>query len=249
MEEWLKSIEAEHHIEILFACEAGSRAWGYDSPNSDQDIRYIFRHRDLRKYLSLDDAAEVIHHSCPYDSQGWDVKKAFRLLRKSNPSLFEWSCSAIVYRDSNRFGLKLREVIKKGYSPYSLGKHYLSLARRNAKEAGAKSGTELQQKQLIYSLRSLIVIKGLSENMGISGTIIPTGFSHTAKMNDHMTSAFLKLVEAKQNGVLLPPVEAEEMLELIYFLHDQLAGAVEELPTGKDITGMLNGWVWKLLNV
>lgn len=80
MKAWLEQIEKEYGIDILFACEAGSRSWGYASVHSDQDIRYIYRHQDTRKYFSLDSPLEVITMDSPYDAQGWDIKKAFHLL-------------------------------------------------------------------------------------------------------------------------------------------------------------------------
>jgi predicted nucleotidyltransferase len=249
VEEWLKKIEADHHIEVLFACEAGSRAWGYDSPDSDQDIRYIYKYMDLRTYVSMDDPPDVIDHSFPFDSQGWDLKKAFRLLRKSNPSLLEWSYSPIVYRDRDGFAKKLREIIKYGYSPYSLGKHYLSLAKRNVKEAETNLNLVVQQKQLLYSLRSLIMIKGLSENREIPAQISPGLINLPSECISPELAAFLKLVNAKKNGRLLLPGEVEEVVELIHCLLNHSAEAVEGFDTGKDMTGMLNEWIWESLKV
>jgi len=55
----LKQIEQQKNVEILFACESGSRAWGFASPDSDYDIRFIYKH-DLEYYVSLWEKTDVI---------------------------------------------------------------------------------------------------------------------------------------------------------------------------------------------
>ncbi len=41
----MRAAEAEHGVRILLAIESGSRAWGFESPNSDYDARFIYAHR------------------------------------------------------------------------------------------------------------------------------------------------------------------------------------------------------------
>ena len=88
---WLQEVERKHHINILFAAETGSRAWGGATEQSDYDVRFIFIHQDIKKYLSLTKVQETIDFQAPFDTHGWDVFKAFTLLQKSNPSLLEWA--------------------------------------------------------------------------------------------------------------------------------------------------------------
>ena len=40
--EKLKTIEKEENVRILLAVESGSRAWGFASPDSDYDVRFIY---------------------------------------------------------------------------------------------------------------------------------------------------------------------------------------------------------------
>ena len=82
IESWLKEIEQEYKIDILFAAETGSRAWGGVTEHSDYDVRFIFKHRELRSYLSLQKAKETIDVKTPFDAQGWDIYKAFSLPAK-----------------------------------------------------------------------------------------------------------------------------------------------------------------------
>src|SRR5437867_10530124 len=95
----LAGIEEAHGVRVLFAVESGSRAWGFPSPDSDYDVRFVYLHpRDW--YLSLVERRDVIEVPIDGDDQdisGWDFRKAMRLLLRSNPPLYEWLVSPIVY--------------------------------------------------------------------------------------------------------------------------------------------------------
>src|SRR5258708_16293983 len=100
----LAQVEAERHVRVLFACESGSRAWGFASRDSDYDVRFLYVHqRDW--YLSVEDHRDVIELpiSDDLDVSGWELRKALRLLRKSNPPLLEWLKSPFVYRCNPAF--------------------------------------------------------------------------------------------------------------------------------------------------
>ena len=91
IKQYLKEIEQRKNIKILFACETGSRAWGFPSPDSDFDIRLIYRHKKSW-YLSLNekkDTIELMADNNELDLSGWDLKKSLTLLSKSNPPLLE----------------------------------------------------------------------------------------------------------------------------------------------------------------
>ena len=101
----LAQIEQEHAVRVLYAVESGSRVWGFASANSDWDIRFLYV-RPRAAYLQLDlprDVIEVMDHAQDLDFAGWDLFKALRLLRKTNPPLIEWLWSPIVYRDGGPF--------------------------------------------------------------------------------------------------------------------------------------------------
>lgn len=95
----LEAIEHTQGVRILFATESGSRAWGFPSPDSDFDVRFVYVH-DIDWYLSIDTKRDVIELPIEgnLDINGWDLRKALALLIKPNPVLLEWVRSPIVYR-------------------------------------------------------------------------------------------------------------------------------------------------------
>ncbi len=94
----LAQIEIEHQVRILFACESGSRGWGFASPDSDYDVRFIYAPR-LPWYLSVSEQRDVIELpiSDVFDVNGWELRKALGLLKKGNATLIEWFDSPVVY--------------------------------------------------------------------------------------------------------------------------------------------------------
>lgn len=86
----LTDIEGEEDVKIFYACESGSRAWGFPSADSDYDVRFLYRHPE-EWYLSVDleEKRDVIERPIndDLDISGWDLRKALKLLRKSNPPL------------------------------------------------------------------------------------------------------------------------------------------------------------------
>lgn len=59
IKQYLTDLEHEKGIRILLACETGSRAWGFPSPDSDFDVRFIYMH-DKEWYLSLTEKKDTI---------------------------------------------------------------------------------------------------------------------------------------------------------------------------------------------
>ncbi|MDO9488483.1 MAG: nucleotidyltransferase domain-containing protein, partial [Sphingomonadaceae bacterium] len=107
----LHHLEREHDVTILFAAESGSRAWGFPSPDSDYDVRFVYAHR-RDWYLSIEPARrDVIEQAieADLDVSGWDLRKALGLALKPNPVLHEWLMSPIVYRQHDAMAAKLRE--------------------------------------------------------------------------------------------------------------------------------------------
>src|SRR5690348_15189544 len=107
----LQELESERDIRVLYACESGSRARSFASSDSDYDVRFIYVH-PLDWYLSILDGREVIEQmEGDLDLSGWELRKALKLLRKSNPPLMEWLSSPIVYKEDAPFMERMRTVV------------------------------------------------------------------------------------------------------------------------------------------
>ena len=159
----LKKLETDYDIEILYSVEAGSRTWGFDSPDSDYDIRFIYKQKNKLKYISLNEPKETIDGFSEdrlYDWQGWDIKKALKLLRQANPSLLEWIYSPIVYFEGNGMFKKLTlELIEKTKSSFTkpLYYHYKSMAKSNYMKH-IKDNTVVNAKKYLYVIRPAFMV-------------------------------------------------------------------------------------------
>src|SRR5271154_5671921 len=131
----LRRIEQAYDVRVLYACESGSRAWGFASQDSDYDVRFIYVHT-RNWYLSIEDRRDVIEEpiSDSLDISGWELRKALRLLRKSNPPLLEWLKSPVVYSQDGEFLAGFRELAAGYYSPVRCFAHYLHMASGNVRE-------------------------------------------------------------------------------------------------------------------
>lgn len=148
----LQEIEEEQKVKILYAVESGSRAWGFESKDSDYDVRFIYAHL-LDWYISIDEKRDVIEYPLQdaLDIIGWDIKKALQLYKKSNPPLYEWLVSPIIYRENGNFAQQLRELTSQFYSPLTTMHHYLHMAEGNYREY--LQGDTVRIKKYFYVLR------------------------------------------------------------------------------------------------
>ena len=165
--EKLDQISLTHDIRIIYACESGSRAWGFASRNSDYDVRFIY----LRKpewYLSidLDRKPDVIEMPITeeLDINGWDFRKALQLFQKSNPPLMEWLSSPIVYLEEMKVIQRLWDLIPKSYSPTSCMYHYYKMAKNNFREY--LKGDQVRLKKYLYVLRPVLAVLYLEKGLG-----------------------------------------------------------------------------------
>ena len=155
--EKLAQIEREEDVRILHAVESGSRAWGFPSSDSDYDVRLIYV-RKPEYYLKLEKTRDVIELPINdmLDINGWDLNKTLRLLHSSNPTLFEWMSSPIVYRQTD-FISRLSPIMDNYFSCKSGLHHYLSMAEGNYREY--LKGDMARVKKYFYVLRPVLACK------------------------------------------------------------------------------------------
>jgi predicted nucleotidyltransferase len=154
----LAEVEKEQHIQILFACESGSRGWEFPSPDSDYDVRFIYV-RPYRFYLSVLDRKYDLNFpiSGELDMYGWDLRKVLQLMKKSNTTPFEWLQSPIIYRQDADFKNDLWTLSQCYFGQRSNIHHYLGIAQGALETMGPDS--EIKIKKLFYVLRPLLAAK------------------------------------------------------------------------------------------
>ncbi len=157
IKEKLKEIEDVKNVKIIMAVESGIRAWGFASPDSDYDVRFVYV-RTLSEYLKLQQTRDVIEWQLDdvLDINGWDLRKALQLMHNSNPSIFEWCASPVVYRSTAAFE-ELKEIRNAYYSPKKSLYHYWHMASHNYQSY--LQGEEVRIKKYFYVIRPLLAAK------------------------------------------------------------------------------------------
>lgn len=160
----LNAVEATEGVRLLMAIESGSRAWGFPSPDSDYDVRFLYvRPRDW--YLSLVPGRDVIEHAIvdEIDLNGWDVRKALGLLLKSNAIVSEWIESPIRYRPDDPFIARLRGLADDLLNPRAIAHHYGRSGKLNA-DRWLDGGEPVPVKKYFYALRPALAIRAIRLN-------------------------------------------------------------------------------------
>lgn len=156
----LDGVAAEEGVVLLYAAESGSRAWGFASPDSDYDVRFIYMHpRDW--YLSLAERRDVIERPLDahlVDLAGWDLRKAMRLLLKSNPAFYEWLVSPIVYREAPGVRVALRTLFEQQAEPGVLAHAYHSIATTQWRSE-IEGREAIKLKRYFYAVRPLLSLQ------------------------------------------------------------------------------------------
>ncbi|WP_178986512.1 nucleotidyltransferase domain-containing protein [Winogradskyella helgolandensis] len=158
----LSEIERDKNIEILFAVESGSRAWGFASPDSDYDIRFVYKHKK-EWYLSLWEQKDTIEFMTEddLDGSGWELKKALKLLSKSNASFSEWLFSPIVYSANENFLTEIKTLAENNFNPVSGFYHYHSMSKGFEETLDTD---EMTLKSFFYAIRTALCANWIYKN-------------------------------------------------------------------------------------
>lgn len=118
-------------MRVLLAVESGSRAWGFASPDSDYDVRFVHVHEPAW-YLTVFESRDVIETMLPgeLDVSGWDLRKSLRLFSKCNLALNEWLGSPVVYSETSEFRSELRALIPMFFNPTRATHHHRNMAKQ-----------------------------------------------------------------------------------------------------------------------
>jgi predicted nucleotidyltransferase len=235
----LASLEATQNVRILYACESGSRAWGFPSPDSDYDVRFIYVHA-LDWYLGLDEGPDTLNF--PVDDEldlaGWELRKTLRLLRGSNAALFEWLQSPVVYHEAPGFRAQLAPLLPTAFNLKAGLHHYRGQLLR---------GEEVRLKRLFYALRSALAARWIRERH----TLPPMEFAPLRELlplnlNGVVEELLAQKAHSNEKTLVAQPAE------LAAFLVEEYAAgqaAREALPVAKAsglneaLDSMLQAWV------
>tara|TARA_B100001989_G_scaffold252426_1_gene234421 strand:+ start:246 stop:1061 length:816 start_codon:yes stop_codon:yes gene_type:complete len=232
----LDEIEREHEVKILHAVESGSRAWGFHSPNSDYDVRFVYVHkRDW--YLSIYAGRDVIELPINeiYDVSGWDLKKTLHLAMKSNAVVLEWLHSPIIYRSNPEFVSGLQEFCRAAFDQRALIHHYINLGSRQLDQTW-RTKNKTQIKKYFYMIRPAMALRWLGEND--NGADVPMDIWNLmdgANVSQDIQDKLNELIERKKSLVEKEEISKIDLLDNFMISEFTKAKArLENLPKGRE---------------
>jgi predicted nucleotidyltransferase len=152
---------AEQKVFVPLAIESGSRAWGFPSPDSDYDCRFVFV-RPVRRHLTPWLERDVIEFALEddLDANGWEFGKALRLLLKGNAVIIEWLRSPVIYRADRWFRDDFLAFARRVANREAIARHYLHLGERQ-RRVYFGDGAAVAQKKIFYALRPAATLRWL----------------------------------------------------------------------------------------
>ena len=245
--EEINRIEREERVRVLLAVESGSRAWGFASPDSDYDVRFIYVH-EQDWYLSVFESRDVIERMLEgdLDVSGWELRKTLRLFSKCNVALNEWLGSPITYLEVGGFREQLLHLMPRYFNPIAVMHHYRSMAE-TALQANYSDG-QIGIKKLFYVLRPLFACRWIEHTRRQP----PTEFAQlcdAAWVSDDERRWISGLLTAKAHAaeamlIPLPQAQAAAIMEQLerYQNANEFLAAPEKA-SKQELDEMLREWV------
>lgn len=214
----LRDIEEKNDVKILYAVESGSRGWGFESKDSDFDVRFIYVH-SIEWYLSVFEGSDIIEIPVDevLDVNGWDLRKALRLMYKSNAPLLEWLSSPIIYKQNQEFANELRHVAGKYFSPIAVTYHYINLAKKSFD--GLEGMDKIKLKKLFYVIRPILSCMWIEKFNAIPPMNLQA-MMEDIEMDNKIRNMIEELVTVKSDSIESDTIN--EPIELMKFLRDKL---------------------------
>lgn len=213
----IREIEEKEQIRILHVIESGSRAWGFASPDSDYDVRFIYV-RDQNFYLALQDQRDTIDWELNdvLDINGWDLKKVLQHIWKSNAVIYEWANSPVVYYTTEEWKRIADILLDDYFSCKASMYHYYGTARKNYTDHLMKE--QVKYKKYFYVLRPILACRWIEAYHEAPPVLFDTMVQKVLpeKMRavvDHLLEAKVKMAE----GELAPKIP-----ELDHFLESEM---------------------------
>lgn len=225
----LDRVEEEHDVRVLWAIESGSRAWGFPSPDSDYDCRFLYVCR-AGDYLGLRARRDVIETPLDkvFDVNGWDVRKALGLMVRGNATVGEWLRSPIVYRGDTAVRDDLLALAEDVVDQNALRKHYVHVARNNLALLAASGVT----KKFFYALRPAVTLRWmrLRETTAAPPMDLPT-LAAEAELPEGLRALVDELIRRKSHTRELGSVVVQDAL--LDFVETELRTAEAMLPDSR----------------
>lgn len=188
----ISQLEQYKGIHVLYACESGSRAWGIPSSDSDNDVRFIYTH-PADWYLSLSKRRDTISITRDgIDLVGWDLRKTFQLMKKSNAAALEWMNAPIIYHKSPGFLRQFREIGQSCCSPNALNFHYMSIAKKFYDACANEEFVKI--KTWFYALRAVLNCRWVITHQQVPPMMLQDTLS---LVNADLEKEILSLIAAK----------------------------------------------------
>lgn len=205
----LKNLEDEKGFKVQFACESGSRAWGFASPDSDYDVRFVYT-QPLEWYLRVSTGRDTCDRMLPHDLDvsGWELRKTLGLFSGCNVALFEWLGSPVVYFDDGSLATQLRDLIPAFFNPRKAMRHYLSMAKGIANDHLAE---QIKIKKLFYIVRPICACRWIEDR----ATMPPTAFTELSEGVDlpsGISDQITHYLDLKKDAIEAEPVSLSPVL-------------------------------------